>query len=514
MTIRPVRSPRPAPILCTLLLVFVAACRSGDSVPEPGSDAYQQAVTAFYTSVAAIQAGSDVGADDNLLKVTELAPGEPAAWANLGLLALRRNELDVARERLQRAAELAPQNSNIQLLLARLESHQGDYDQAVQHLQKAIELDPENVKARYALAQEIEREAGARWEARVQQLLGEMIAQRPDNLALLLESVRLAARQGDRDLIARRITQIDSLSADWPPEVTAQLDALHAAASSGDVDRTATQSIFLRNALLRLPEFRQDIDAIQTPAQQVGDLITHFLRMQQPETTVAEADLQLSFTPEELATGGAGPWTGAGAIWLTGEGDPVPVATSDRSLLIGDETLPLPDGIRFIAPLDYNYDFKTDLAVAGPGGLRLFKQAENGSFQDATSEVRLPSSIAGGSYTGVWAADVDLEGDIDLVLGTQNGPPLVLRNNIGEAFEPIHPFDGVSGLRGFAWADFDGDGDPDAALIDGAGSLHVIVNDRNGIFHPQALPREARQARAITVGDVASNGSLDLVVLS
>ena len=48
---------------------------------------------------AAIQAGVEVVAEEKLLRVTELVPQEPAAWANLGLLALRRTALDLAAER-------------------------------------------------------------------------------------------------------------------------------------------------------------------------------------------------------------------------------------------------------------------------------------------------------------------------------------------------------------------------------------------------------------------------------
>ena len=52
----------------------------------------------------------------------------------------------------------------------------------------------------------------------------------------------------------------------------------------------------------------------------------------------------------------------------------------------------------------------------------------------------------------------------------------------------IHPFAGISGIRGFAWADLDGDGNPDAAIIDGAGRLHVFMNERQGQFRERPLP--------------------------
>ena len=104
-------------------------------------------------------------------------------------------------------------------------------------------------------------------------------------------------------------------------------------------------------------------------------------------------------------------------------------------------------------------------------------------FTDVTPQTKLPTSILNASYSGAWAADIEADGDLDIVLGTQTGVPMVLRNNGDGTFASIHPFAGFSGLQQFVWADLDGDGNPDAALIDGAGQLHIFHNDRAGSFH-------------------------------
>src|SRR5436309_8337965 len=82
------------------------ACRSGDRLPDPSSKTYRDAVAAFHAGLAAIQSGIEVVAEENLLRVTELVPQEPAAWANLGLLALRRAAFPLAAERLHKASDL------------------------------------------------------------------------------------------------------------------------------------------------------------------------------------------------------------------------------------------------------------------------------------------------------------------------------------------------------------------------------------------------------------------------
>ena len=76
--------------------------------PAISGEAYREAVVAFYTGLAALQTSQEVLARQQLERVISLAPNEPSAWANAGLLLLRQQDLDGASERLKKAAELAP----------------------------------------------------------------------------------------------------------------------------------------------------------------------------------------------------------------------------------------------------------------------------------------------------------------------------------------------------------------------------------------------------------------------
>src|SRR4051794_29608640 len=60
-----------------------------DTLPGPGSETYQEMVSAFYAGVAALDVDANDRAREKLRRATELVPGEPAAWADLGLLELR-----------------------------------------------------------------------------------------------------------------------------------------------------------------------------------------------------------------------------------------------------------------------------------------------------------------------------------------------------------------------------------------------------------------------------------------
>ena len=50
-------------------------------------------------------------------------------------------------------------------------------------------------------------------------------------------------------------------------------------------------------------------------------------------------------------------------------------------------------------------------------------------------------------------------------------------------YELFIPFPALkTGLSQFVWADLDGDGSSDAALIDASGTLFVLQNKRSGVF--------------------------------
>lgn len=171
---------------------------------------------------------------------------------------------------------------------------------------------------------------------------------------------------------------------------------------------------------------------------------------------------------------------------------------------------PQPEGV---LPVDFNYDFKTDIVLAGAGGVRFFTQESPPSFRDVTAETKLPKTVTNAPYSGAWAVDIEADGDLDIVMGSASGLPTVLRNNGDGTFLPIHPFSGVSGLGGFAWADVDGDGNPDAAIIDGSGHLHIFINLRQGQFRERALSASIPAIKAVAVADANNDGVLDFLVV-
>lgn len=503
-----------------ILLLVGAGCRTQERLPEKSSKEYNEYVRAFYVGLAALQVGDDVRADSKLAQVTQLVPGEPAGWANWGLLALRQRNFDPAAERIERARALAPDNDQIYYLLGLVESGRGRATEAITALRKAAELNPQNLKASYRLAEEIERQGAGDSEAEYERLMQQILAAQPDNLAALLELGRIAAKRNDAATLRQVLDKLTARAAAWPPEVQQQLSAVQAAAAAQDPRATATRITFLRNVLVRVPEYRQSLAAIKPPPGEEAEPLTHFLKLPTPTFAPAPADAALNFTPQTLPGAPSDHWTWIGAVSLDGDGTPTVVTANGREVrLANGATYPFPGGPSATPPraegilgVDFNYDFRIDLVLAGAGGVRLLRQESANAFTDVTAQTKLPATITNASYTGAWAADIEADGDLDIVLGSDQGVPTVLRNNGDGTLTEAHPFNGVSGLRAFAWADLDADGDPDAALVDGAGRLHIFTNERTGQFNERAVPADLPPVRALNVADVNNDGVLDLLL--
>ncbi len=507
----------------TMVAVLVAAsgCSSCRHEPDVAPEAYREAVTAFYVGLAAMQTTQEVLARSKFDRVVALVPGEPAGWANLGLLLLRQQEIEQGAEKLTKAAELAPDSAALQRLLALAESRRGNLAAALAHWRRALEIDPNDLEAAYSLALETERQGGADHDAEAQRLL-ERLLKRRENLAARLEDLRLAAKGGDAAALRAASGPLAEASKGWSPQAQEQLKAVIATAGANP-RAAATRVAFLKNFLLREPIYRVALAEVTTPREEVGQPLTRFLRLKNPEPQPAPADAALKFS--------VGPANGVplGATWiapvsLTGEGNDV-IAAADASGIhvpgAAGAAACKATGVSASGPqvasvtaADLNYDFRTDLVRTGHAGTCFLQQGSDGHYSDVTSATKLATEVQRASAVAVWPADVDVDGDLDLVLARADGSPLVLRNNGDGTFAVRDPFAAIVNARAFTWADLDGEGVPDAAFVDGAGTLHVLLNQRAGGFENQSLPVQAGQTVAIAAAQMNGDAILDLVVLA
>lgn len=494
-------------ILLIILFVVALGC-GGPRNPQPGSETYNSTVSAFYSGVSAMEVGEDLRANAKLTLVTELAPMEPAAWANLALMAMRRNELEVAEEHLSQALSLDSTNSGILLLAAAHARMLGDETAQVHHLQKAVAADSLNARALFDLAHLLPNSSDE-----IAVLMERLDNAVPGNTSVLLKRLEQSVTRGTLDMELLN----ELASHQWGPDVTEQIRALREAAhETGDA---ATQLAFLRNVLLSEPQYRQDLASVRVPIERVGDPITRFIRLASPTSTPASLDDSLQFVVDQSLIPTDEPQEWIAAIALGNEALPaIFYAGRDSVRTLREEAWKAPgvSGHDAGIGVDFDFDFRTDIILAGTDGMRLLRQDSLEQFTDVTATLGLDAAITGAAYMGVWAADVDLEGDIDLLLNTAQNELIALRNNGDGTFERDDWFSGVSGVKAFAWADFDQDGDPDAGFVDAEGSLVVMQNERQGRFTFMPVPASTAEVTPldITVSDSNSDGKIELLVLA
>jgi tetratricopeptide (TPR) repeat protein len=501
-------------------VLFSTACTRNSKLPEVGSKQYRDFCSAFYVGLAGLQSGEDVRAKRELTRATQIIPAEPVAWADLGILQVRQQQFDAAFTSVDKARSLAPDSSRIEELLGLIESRRGSVSESLADFRKAIALNGKNFKALYALADEMARQGLPGSDAESIGTLERILAIEPGNSAVLLDVARLAAKSGDVSRLKRTLETLNPLAQGWPDAAKQQLRSIEQTAAGPNPQAAAVQVQFLRNVLVRLPAYRQSLDEVRTPANLGAEPISRFLRLPVPSSEPAPVDTKLAFTGQDFPGIPQGAVLWVGAIALNEEGAPAVIwADSGGVHLPGGMVLAMPRGTsslsaHAIAGADLNYDFKTDVIVATSRGLKIYRQIDAQHFNDVTSETQLSPAILNGSYTGAWAFDFDLDGDLDIVLGTPQGEPWVLRNNGDGTFKAVHPFKDVDGLVAFTAADIDGDGDPDVALIDRNGRLITFTNERLGDFRRLDVPDSlAEKNLAVTAADVNGDGRLDFVVL-
>ena len=508
--------------------------RSAVDSPSSPSAEYGETVRAFYRGLASLEVGLLDDAQEQLARAAELSSEEAAIRANLAIAHVGMGDPDAAAAELAIAESLAPESSAVAFLQGQLASFSAQFDDAVAHYRRAAALDADHLRARFALAQELERGGSDADLPEARQWLEVVLEGRPENLAVLLERGRWAARAGDGAALTDTIRRLTALSEAWPALAVEQLDGLSAAVADGDLARAATQAQLLRNVLVRTPAFREDQALVSVGAEQIAEPLVRFIRLPSPPATAASPDVTLTYVVEPLRSadpsGREPTWAALAVVPSGGDGDAAIFAAGESDVQRVDSaaaataafdfpagaagTAPTPSGL---LPLDWNGDYRMDLALAGSAGFRVLAQNEDGSFEEMTPAPAGAAEAGSLASFGAWAADIEMDGDLDVVIGPLAAAPWVMRNNADGTWRPERPFPDMEGLRGFVWGDLDGDGDPDAVLLDAGGRLHPLENLQAGRFAawpaPAGDPPEAMAVAGLAIGDLDADGRLDVVTL-
>jgi Tfp pilus assembly protein PilF len=482
-----------------LLTFMLSACRS--TLPDKSSEEYASAVRSFYVGLAAMQAADDLRAKKELENTVRLLRGEPAAWANLGILQMRQRDFDAAFQSLEKAKNLAPDNGQIYANLAVLEIQRGNFEQVKLNLQRAIEVDPADVKALFALAAEFEREGNDAEALAINEKISQV---KPNNLAVVLEIVRLSAKRNEVEKVNAAFARIVQRNGSWEKEITEQYELLKTLVEKGNTREVAQRTAFFRNVLLRLPEFRSTLEEVKYSNTLAGEPFLRPLKLPVPDFSPAAADHGLKFDAEKLSDDRV---LFNKTFFSDGDSAPKIVSANETELKIGDTVLPVAN-VSDLQTIDIDYDFRNDFVVAGEKGLQFF----SAGFVDITAQTKLSSQVLQAKVRKLFVFDVEIDGDLDLILAIDGAPPIVLQNNGDGSFKELKKFAEAKDLNDFLSADFDEDGDMDAAFLTKGGALMVFSNERGGQFVMRRSPVDTPLS-AIAVADTNGDGKLDLNLL-
>jgi tetratricopeptide (TPR) repeat protein len=105
----------------------------------------------FAEGEAALRSGDLQLAEKNFSAVIVLDPRSGSAYANLGVIAMRRKQWDHALALLQKAHKLEPQMSGIELNIGLVQFRRANYAAAVEPLSSVVRDQPDSQQARYLL---------------------------------------------------------------------------------------------------------------------------------------------------------------------------------------------------------------------------------------------------------------------------------------------------------------------------------------------------------------------------
>ena len=171
-----------------------------------------------------------------------------------------------------------------------------------------------------------------------------------------------------------------------------------------------------------------------------------------------------------------------------------------------------------VVAADFDNDGRVDLFVLRPAGNRLVRQAASGGFDDVTVAAKVGG--ASGAARSAAFADVDHDGDLDLLIGTAPGAGSanqLLRNNGDGTFTDITTAAKVGGTGGETLAvvptDFDNRRDMDLLVVARNAAPALYQNMRDGSFRDVAgevhLPGAGAYS-SVAAGDVNKDGYTDL----
>ncbi|MFL9460920.1 MULTISPECIES: LamG-like jellyroll fold domain-containing protein [Scytonema] len=170
---------------------------------------------------------------------------------------------------------------------------------------------------------------------------------------------------------------------------------------------------------------------------------------------------------------------------------------------------------------DVDNDGDLDVVIGDDEGTISYLQNNNGNYSEKSGSDNPFSGIDVGSYASPAFADIDTDGDLDAFIGKDVGGIFYYQNNNGTfSFNDggINGYNAVASNASPTFADINNDGYLDLIVGSGDGTISYFQNDGDGTFTQQTGSNnpfngiDVGTNAAPTIGDLDSDGYLDLAI--
>jgi hypothetical protein len=484
-----------------ILLIFALAlaATSCGSRKEGGTAKPEDLISLRSLGLAYLEENKLEEAEQQFVRLINLAPDEALGYANLGLVYLRMSRFPDSEQQLQEALRRAPEDPDIRLILAKIYELTGRKAEAESTMVETLRMVPGHAKTLYSLAELYSnQEEQPALEARGG-YLAKLSESAPGNIVPQLYLIENLIRRSMGEESRAVMDQVQQRFPEFQPEAKSFFEQTYRHLQQGQMEDALTSFMIFQNFLKLTSAFQTGVQELAGPG---GPLIgfpvitfgQSFLGAVGESASAIDA---IVFTDVTASSG----LEVVGEAWGGTQG-PAPI----RSVFtVGDF-----DG-------DGDHDIYLS-ASTGPGGSShrfLLRQDFGGKFTDIADAAGLRHS---GHETASAFADYDNDGHLDLFV-SRDEPDLLYQNaDVGRFSDKSR----TSGLGDpdasdvIRFFDFDHDGDLDLFLGKKAGN-QLYRNNGDGTFTEvagsAALAAPEHAARSAMSGDVDDDGDTDLLVI-
>ncbi|MEW4526818.1 FG-GAP-like repeat-containing protein [Maioricimonas sp. JC845] len=435
---------------------------------------------------------------------------------------------------LSKLAKVEPDGAAGHFLEGRLATATDDPQRALEALHKAAQADPDNAALWFEYAQAARYSDDPAVQEAAWDALAKAAELAPDNLFVLLQLLEVQAAQQDEAFLqtfeqARPLLEFlaDGVKRRARIELKPFLDRAEAAAREGDWKTARTQIMLIGNVSRPDNAVRSDKDRIEL--HELDFVLTRFAPSfyeQAPEMPPAPPGIPVTFEAfaeqPELTVDGPVLDVAVADVDIDGRLDLCVLTEGRLVVLRSDETegwqsfleADVPTGCTHLVVADLDDDAgespqrtsppdevdqddpffgcnqaDIDFVVYGDSGVRVLENRRDPETEERTLIDRTDQSPALMELQDcalAMVADLDLDGDLDLLVSTRDGRTRILARTQLWTFEDVTAQSEMPGsdfvpVAGVA-VDWDNDVDIDVVLADEAGRLGLLENLRHSTF--------------------------------